>query len=51
MDWLESHEVYPIEIYINGVCYEIQDVKSKMFFCLGQEIIYNIMKEINNEGL
>ncbi len=46
MDWLESQEVYPIEFYINGVCYEIRDHKSKMFFCMGQELIFNIIGEI-----
>jgi hypothetical protein len=46
MDWLEKQDTYPIQFYINGVCYEIKDKRSKLFLCVGQEIIFNVIGEI-----
>ena len=46
MDWVENQEVYPIQFYLNGVCYEIKDQRTKLFFCLGQEVIFNTVGEI-----
>jgi len=46
MNWLESQDTYPVEFYINGVCYEIKDKRSKMFFCIGQEVIFNTIGEL-----
>lgn len=46
MDWLESQNTYPVEFYLNGVCYELSDEKSRSLFCLGQEAIFNTIGDI-----
>jgi len=47
MTWLESREEFPIEFYLNGMCYELKDERSRSFFCLGQEAIFNAIGDIS----
>lgn len=50
MSWLESQNKFPVEFYLNGVCYEIKDERSLMFFSIGQEAIFNAIGDIS-EGI
>jgi hypothetical protein len=46
MDWVEQQHTYPIIFYFNGVCYKLTDKRSKLYFCIGQEAIFNAIGDI-----
>ena len=46
MDWLEQQDTYPIEFYLGGVCYKLRDKNEQLYFCVGQEAIFNAIGDI-----
>lgn len=46
MDWVEQQRTYPVEFYLNGMCYELRDKKSLEHFCAGQEAMFNTIWDV-----
>ena len=49
-DWLLHYELYPIEVYLNGITYKFLEEEDKLFFIVGMEAHCLAVEEIGRNG-
>lgn len=44
-EWIENHNIFPLEFYLDGLTYRFKDRRQLLFFACGFEAAFNLRFE------